>query len=41
MPVTAFSPPLIISDAELDEALDRYVAAAERAIPALEAMASA
>ncbi|MEP7348415.1 MAG: aminotransferase class III-fold pyridoxal phosphate-dependent enzyme [Sphingorhabdus sp.] len=39
MPVTAFSPPLVITDDELDQALERYVKAAEAALPRLEAVA--
>ncbi|MWV29266.1 aspartate aminotransferase family protein [Aurantiacibacter rhizosphaerae] len=41
MPVTSLSPPLVIADAELDEAIERYAKGAERALPQLESAASA
>ncbi len=41
MPVTSFSPPLVITDAELDEAVERYARGAERALSQLESAAAA
>ncbi len=38
LPVTAFSPPLIVTEAELDEATTRYANALETATPVLDAL---
>ena len=38
LPVTAFSPPLTITEAEIDEATTRYARALESATPKIEAM---
>jgi adenosylmethionine-8-amino-7-oxononanoate aminotransferase len=39
MPVTSFSPPLTITDAQIDQAIDLYAGAVEAAMPELETAA--
>jgi adenosylmethionine-8-amino-7-oxononanoate aminotransferase len=39
MPVTSFSPPLTITDAQIDQAIDLYAGAVETAMPELETAA--
>jgi adenosylmethionine-8-amino-7-oxononanoate aminotransferase len=41
MPVTSFSPPLTISDAQIDQAVDLYATAVAAAMPELEKAAKA
>ena len=38
LPVTSFSPPLTVSEAEIAEAVDRYARGLEAAMPDLQAM---